>query len=139
MKIVCDTNVLVSALVFPGGPPDEILQLARSGLLTLHLSPDIVTETKRVLMGKFQYTEEQAGHLIERFTAIGHMVYPTERVQIIQRVEADNRILECALTAQADFLVTGDRRDILPLRKIGGTPIVSPREFLDILRSTRAK
>lgn len=132
MKVVYDTNILISALVFPGGVPDQILNLARLGTVQLHTSPDIVTEFRRVLTEKFRYREPTASLLVERVTSISTLTYPKERLRIITRLDADNRILECAVEAQAQFLVTGDRRDILPLGKIGKTRIVTARQFLDI-------
>lgn len=131
MKIVLDTNVLLSALVFPGGPPEKILTMARLGELALCISPDIFSELRKVLRLKFKYTEEEVEDFIERFRAFAQMVYPEERLDLITRVDADNRILECAVQAKADFLVTGDKKDILPLKKIKSTVIVSPSQFLD--------
>ncbi|MDL1870664.1 putative toxin-antitoxin system toxin component, PIN family [Deltaproteobacteria bacterium PRO3] len=131
MKIVLDTNVLLSALVFPGGPPEKILTMARLRELKLCISPDIFSELRKVLRLKFKYTEEEVEDFIERFRAFAQMVYPEDRLDLITRVDADNRILECAVHAKADFLVTGDKRDILPLKKIRSTIIVNPSQFLD--------
>lgn len=132
MKIVCDTNILISATLFPGGPPDSIINRGRANELTICLSPDIVTEFKKVLLVKFKHTEKEADERVERLTQISEMVYPKERVDLIQRKDSDNRILECALESKADYLVTGDKRDILPLKKIGETKIVTASQFLEI-------
>lgn len=85
---------------------------------------------------KFKYTGQEANERIERLTQISEMVYPKERVDLIQRKESDNRILECALEAKADYLVTGDKKDILPLKKIGETAIVTASEFLEIWKKS---
>lgn len=134
MRVVCDTNILVSAFLFPGGAPSQVLNLVRLGAVTLCLSPDIVSEFRRVLEIKFRYSREEAGHFVERITRIARMVYPKERLVVISRVDADNRILECAVEAAADFLVTGDKRDILPLQRIGSTRIITARQLLDLLQ-----
>lgn len=136
MKVVCDTNILISALIFPGGPPDEVLNLARLRQVTLFLSPDIVAETKAVLIRKFRYTTPQAAVVLARLTTIATLIVPTERVALITRVDADNRILECALATRADYLVTGDKRDLLPLQKVGQTLIVTAAKFLDVMRES---
>lgn len=130
IKIVCDTNILISAYVFPGGTTDEILNLARLGDITLYLSPDIISEFKSVLVRKFKYSPEEAGVFIGRVLAISTLVYPSERLGIVERVDADNRILECAVASGADYLITGDKRDLLPLKSIGSCKIIKPREFL---------
>lgn len=135
MKIVCDTNSLISAYVFPGGTMDEILDIARRGDVQLVLSPDIITEFKAVLVRKFKYSADEADVFIGRVTAIATLAYPSERLDIVRRVDADNRILECAVAANADYLITGDKGDLLPLQKIGKTKIVTAREFLEILQS----
>ncbi|MBI1869847.1 MAG: putative toxin-antitoxin system toxin component, PIN family [Chlamydiae bacterium] len=134
MKVVCDTNILISALLFPGGPPDHVISLARLKEITLCLSPDIFSEFKKVLMVKFKYSEGETEKFLDRLTNMSNLVYPRERIQVIHRVEQDNRILECALEAEADFLISGDKKDILPLKKIGKTIIISAAEFLEYYR-----
>lgn len=135
IRIVCDTNILISALVFPGGAPDEVLGLARLGEVDLYLSPDIISEFKTVLVRKFKYSPAEAAVFIDRILEIATLAYPTERLQIIRRVPADNRILECAQAVPADYLITGDKRDLLPLKKIGTCKIVTAREFLQMMSS----
>lgn len=139
MKIVLDTNVLLSALLFPGGPPEKILTLAKLGELTLFLSPDILSEFKKVMRVKFKYEESEIEEFIARFRAFAQLTYPEERVQLITRVDADNRILECAIQARAEFLVTGDKRDILPLKKIQSTLILTPSQFLEYWHRKKEK
>ncbi len=131
MRVVCDTNILISAYVFPGGPPDQVLNFARLKEITLCLSPDILSEFRKVLTFKFKYTQEEASDFIDRLTVFSEMIYPHERLHLIERVDADNRILECAVKAEADFLITGDKRDILPLKSIEKTIIVTASEFLE--------
>jgi putative PIN family toxin of toxin-antitoxin system len=131
IKIVCDTNILISAYVFPGGTTDEILSLAGLGELDLYLSPDIISEFKNVLLRKFKYSAEECDIFIGRVLEIATLVYPSERLAIVKRVDADNRVLECAVASEADYLVTGDKQDLLPLKSIGQCKIITPREFLN--------
>lgn len=95
MRVVLDTNVLISALAFPGSKPDQILYRIRRGEMALH---------------------------------------PTERLTVVTANDDDNRILECALAARAEFLVTGDAQHLLPLGSYRDTKIVTPSQFLDLLR-----
>ena len=136
MKIVCDTNILISALIFPGGAPEQVLNLARLKMIRLYLSPEILTEFQSVLARKFRYPAKEAEMFIERLTSMAEIVYPTHRLHRISRIDADNRILECAEAAEADFLITGDRRDLLPLGSQGRTQIVTARAFLTIWQQT---
>ncbi|GFN21840.1 putative toxin-antitoxin system toxin component, PIN family [Thermanaeromonas sp. C210] len=136
MKAVLDTNVLVSALLFPGGPPDRVFRAALRGHYELVVSPFIIRELARVLEQKFGYTAEEAGAvagLVESNAST--IVEPTEVPKIIASKKADNEILACALEAGADYLVTGDLKHIYPLQNVGKARIVSPSEFLAILQS----
>ncbi len=65
-----------------------------------------------------------------RLRLASELIEPRKRVHRIKKDATDNHILACALEAKADFLVTGDKKHILPLKKIGATRIVSPAEFL---------
>ena len=132
MRVVLDTNVLLSALAFPGSKPDQVLQRVRRGEVELFLSPFILAEFERILRDKFRFTKRQTD---ERVTAIRHMatlVEPTERITLVATKDDDNRILECALAARADYLVTGDKEHLLPLRSVGPTQIVTPAAFLTL-------
>ena len=61
------------------------------------------------------------------------MIAPTERITVVTAKDDDNRILECAAAARAEFLVTGDKEHLLPLGSYRGTRIVTPAQFLDLL------
>ena len=67
MTIVCDTNVLISALLFPGGPPDEILKLVREGYAKLAISMEICAEFEGVLREKFEMPEKDTRKLLNLF------------------------------------------------------------------------
>jgi len=133
MRIVLDTNVLISALAFPGSKPDQLLDRIRRGELELFISPFILSELYRVLQQKFRLPKREAATRVRAIRSIAQLVEPGERVTVVTAVDDDNRILECALAAQAEFLVTGDREHLLPLGTFGNTRIVAPAELLDLL------
>lgn len=135
MDVVFDTNVYISALAFPGGVCDDIFRFARLGKFKVHCSPDILTEVKKVFTVKFKFTEDEAENFVERILAVATLCYPKFRVAEIEHPDADNRILECAVACDADFIVTGDTKHILPLKKFQDTRIISPRQFLDLIIS----
>lgn len=132
MRIVLDTNVLISALAFPGSKPDQLLYRIRRGELDLFISPFILSELYRVLQQKFRLTKREAAARVRAIRSIAQVVEPRERVAVVTAMDDDNRILECALAAQAEFLVTGDREHLLPLGSFANTRIVAPSEFLDM-------
>ncbi len=134
MRIVLDTNVLISALAFPGSKPDQILHRIRRGEMDLFISPFILSELDRVLREKFRFGEKEARARVRVIRSIAHLVQPIERITVVTAKDDDNRILECALAAQAEFLVTGDQEHLLPLGSYRDTKIVTPAHFLDLLR-----
>lgn len=129
MRAVADTNVYISALNF-GGTAEEILALARARSLQLVTSPSILTEVEGVLIRKFQWSASRAREataLIREFAAV---VNPAVSVHAVTEDEPDNRILECALAAEAEVIISGDSH-LRRLRVYEGIPIMGPREFLD--------
>ena len=131
-RIVLDTNVLFSALAFArDNPPLKILNLVRDGKIEAVLSPFILEELRSNLIRKAGW-EESRFLAVEKISRQHfYLIKPRIRLSVIQRVDADNRILECALDAEADALVTGNRKDLRPLGTFQGIAILTPREFLD--------
>ncbi|MGA1796604.1 MAG: putative toxin-antitoxin system toxin component, PIN family [bacterium] len=132
IRVVIDTNVIVSALNF-GGKPNEVLQLANKGLIKLFISPFILEEVSNVLIKQFQWSESKANNTIKMIKEISTLVEPTKQLSIIKEKNSDNRILECAFAANANFLISGDKKHIIPLKRINGIIIINPSEFLSII------
>ena len=130
MIIVCDTNVLISATLFPGSPPDEVIQLAREGFIDLASSPEILSEFKRVLREKFNTPKEEIKEITECIEGIAVIVKPIRKINLIKQDPTDNKILECALKAEADYIISGDTKHLQPLKEFQGIPILSPAKFL---------
>ncbi|OGS00432.1 MAG: putative toxin-antitoxin system toxin component, PIN family [Elusimicrobia bacterium RIFCSPLOWO2_12_FULL_59_9] len=131
MRIVLDTNVLVSAALYPRRPMGRILLLAADGRLQVFVSPFVLWELERVLARpKIGFEPGKIRETLEALKEVAHVVQPKTKVDVIASHEPDNRILECALAAKADVLVTGDLKDIRPLGRFEGIEILTPREFL---------
>lgn len=131
MRVVLDTNVLFSALGFPSdSPPAKVLHLALSGKLEVTISLFILSELERNLKGKLNWDDEVVVRLRKRLKVLCGIVDPPKHLRVIKRKDADNRILECAVAAQAQVLVTGDLKDLRPLGHFCGIEILTPREFL---------
>ncbi len=131
MRVVLDSNVWLAALLFPGGACDELLSCLRAGQAQLFLSPPLLDEVGRVLRRKFDFGVEQARAVLKEMRSMAHIVEPTLQVAAVAHDEADNRVLECALAARADLIVTGDTKHLLPLKQFQGIPIRSPRDVLN--------
>ena len=133
MRVVLDTNVLLSALAFPGSKPDQIRLRVRHGEIELFLSDFILAELERILRDKFRFTTRQTDDRVTAIRRMATLVVPKERIALVAAKDDDNRILECAVAAHADYLVTGDKEHLLPLQSIGTTRIVTPATFLELV------
>ena len=134
MRVVLDTNVIVSGLNFPGNER-LILELALRGRFDLYLSPFVLDEVTGVLGRKFDWDEERSSHALGTLTDSAMVVEPPRLPEVIEGNHADNRILECAAAANADYLVTGDRRHLLPLGEYQGAIILNAPQFLSTIHS----
>ena len=134
MRVVLDTNVIVSGLNFPGNER-LVLELALRGRFELCLSPFILEEVAGVLGRKFDWTEERSAQALRALGDAATVVEPRRLSEVIEVGHADNRILECAVEVSADYLVTGDRRHLLPIGEHQGMRIVNAPRFLSALES----
>ena len=132
MRVVLDTNVIISGLNFRGNER-LVLELALRGRFELYLSAFILGEVAGVLRRKFNWSDERTGQALRSLSDAGTLVEPRELPEVIAGGHADNRILECATEAAADYIVTGDRRHLLPLEEYRGTRILNAPRFLSRL------
>ena len=135
MRVVLDTNVIVSGLNFRGNE-ERVLDLARRQRVDLYLSPFILAEASSVLLRKFRWESEATERALGRLREAATLIEPRLRPPVIEGNVGDNRVLECAVQARADFLVTGDRRHLLPLREHQGVTIVNAPRFLSSLETS---
>ena len=135
MRVVLDTNVWVSALAFPGGACDQLLQrLLWHPAIELIGSSFILKEFERVLIEKLGFSREETEAACQTLRQMATFIEPTERIKVVKEKDTDNRILECAVAGKAELLVTGDTKHLLPLKVFQGVLIKSPREVLDQLQ-----
>ncbi len=128
-KVVLDTNVLISALALISESSDQVLELVRRGEIELFISKPILTEFKRVLMVKFRYSESEANERLALIIKMAELVDPKEHFSAIQDDESDNRILECAFAAKANFIISGDKH-LKNLKEFKSIKILPPSEFI---------
>jgi putative PIN family toxin of toxin-antitoxin system len=128
-RVVADTNVYISALNF-AATADEVLALGRAGVIEVFISQPILEEIEDVLLRKFRWAAPRVREAVRAIRSFAAQVNPEEPVNIVREDEPDNRILECAVAARADTIVTGDRH-LLKLERFRDILIASPRQFLD--------
>ena len=132
MRVVLDTNVIVSALNFPGNER-MVLELALRGRFEFYLSQFLLDEVAGVLTRKFGWDEERAAQAVRVIKSAATAIDPPRLPEVVEGGHADNRVLECAAAASADYLVTGDRRHLLPIGEHQGARIVNAPRFLSAL------
>jgi hypothetical protein len=129
MKAVVDTNVFVSS--FFGGNPRKIINLWKTGELTLCLSAPIVEEYAAVLRRLGLEGQDELGELLDLFARGLNVLYTarTPKLSIVKADPEDDKFIECAVDLKAEVIITGDRA----MRDVGaymGIRILSPHEFL---------
>ena len=128
LRVVLDTNVLVSGLVYPIGIPGRILNAWHQGGLSLVLSRYILDEMVRVLprLSRIRLNESEIRDLADSFMLMAEIVDPGATSDETLRDPADQQVLATLLTANAGYLITGDK-DLLALAD--RYPIVTPAAF----------
>lgn len=131
MKIVCDTNVLISGVLFDG-PPRQILHLAIEGIVQNHISQAIETEFRDVISRKkFGLSPDHVEAICHQVEETFEKVFPIKHFSIIEADPDDDAILECAYAAKAAYIISGDKH-LLDLGKFKSTSILAPAEFLKL-------
>jgi putative PIN family toxin of toxin-antitoxin system len=128
MRVVFDTNVLVSALVFPDGRADAAVRRILEGKDDLVLSTDILREVLSVLARKFGRDKEELSRVAVILSEMAEVVEPTTRLKVF-RDDPDNRILECAVAGKATAIVTGDKA-MLALGEHAGVRLIPLSAYL---------
>lgn len=131
LKIVVDTNVVVSAFLKPYSNPALILALIAQQEVNLCLSKNILTEYQGVFAyRKFKHlNQDKVKIFLTQIEQDAVWIEPQLTVNILKDDPEDNKFLECALAAKADFLITGNTKHF-PLHSFYHTRIVTPAEFL---------
>jgi len=140
MRVVLDTNIVVSAFLKADSLPAQVINHWRDGRIEVITSPVIIAEVERVLQypklkNHYSYTEVDIEALLTLLRTDTTVVDPEFTLDIVQEDESDNRFIEAAVAGKASYLITGDHH-LLQHQSYDGTQIVKPVSFLQIM-STR--
>ncbi len=130
VRVVIDTNVYISGLTFTG-KPNEVLELMIKEKIEVYISPFILGEIETILKKTFGWDEEQVKKALNQIKRKVTQIQPKAKVSIVKQKDSDNRIIECAIEAKAQYLVSGDTKHLLPLKQYHGIKIISPAKFLE--------
>lgn len=132
MKVVLDTGILIAALITVDTPPDLIYKAWKRKRFDLFTSEWQLEEFRRVSRYpklKPYINPVEAGQMINGIRLMANVYSQLPTVDLCKDPD-DNPILAITLESKADYLVTGDKRDLLSMRRIGNTPIINAADFL---------
>ena len=132
IRVVIDTNVIISALYFSKGNPWRIVTSAIEGNIRNITSEFILDEVRHVLENKFLWQSPKIEKAILQIELFSEIVYPKKSLVVIPYAP-DNRILECSLAGQADYIISGDHH-LTDLKEFQGITIINPSSFIAHIR-----
>jgi putative PIN family toxin of toxin-antitoxin system len=133
MRVVLDTNLLIAALISDKGPPKHLYEAWPNSRFTLVTSTWQIAEFRRVSRYnrvRPYITPSEAGKLVNGLREHAEVLEALPQLELSPDPD-DDRVLAIAAAGKADYLVTGDKKDLLPLEKIPGTRILKARAFLN--------
>ncbi len=131
VRVVLDTNILISAIAFGGKPAQILIDILRGTILGI-TSPILLAELQEVLTKKFPLSKEDIDLFLQELKESFIVVQPKEIINTVRDAD-DNRVLEAAIEGNCDYIVTGDK-DLLVLKNYKKVEIVTAEEFLSRLK-----
>ena len=143
IRVVVDANVFVSAILKTNSNPDKVIDLVKQGRITLALSHDILAEIGKVLLypkirKELKLTTKEIGEALAQIAQAAIITSGRVRLKAIESDPDDNRYLECAVEAQADFIISGDRH-LKDLKNFQGIKIVNSATFIAFIEKLDAE
>ncbi|MBU2559781.1 putative toxin-antitoxin system toxin component, PIN family [archaeon] len=137
MKVVLDTNVLISAFLW-SGKPAEVMRQVEVGRVKMYLSQDILEEIEVVLeKDKLKTPIAASGQsvrlVMNKIYSMAHVVSPTAKTSRVKEDPDDDKFLDCAVECKADYIVSGDRH-LLKLEEYQRIKIITASQFLKLIK-----
>lgn len=139
MRLVLDTNLLVSGVIGVG-PPRRLIDGAKAGEFEICTSEVLLAELLEVLSrSKFAQRLAQAKltpqGIVDDLRQLAQVVSPTDVPRVVPTDPDDDHVIAAAITGKADFIASGDKRDLLPMGSFGGIPIITARQAVQRLEA----
>lgn len=131
VKVILDTNLIVSALVY-GGKPEQIYRLVLEKKIIAYISPFIITEVIEVLTKKFHFNQIKLRQIERKVRKNFIVINPTEVISFVRDPD-DARVLEAAVEGDCNYIITGDQ-DLLDLKEYQKIKILTAEEFLSEIK-----
>ena len=132
MRITVDTNFLVSATQWDYSVAHKLLIKLIEKNAYIFTTKDVLQEFSKVLERDFQYSTQEIAKIIEKVVIFANLIETTSKVNAVKDDQDDNKILECAIDSNSQYIITYDHH-LLKLKEFQGIKIVKPEEFLEFL------
>lgn len=138
MKVVIDTNIFVASFLNPAGTPRKIIDIWKDGRIVLCLCAEIIEEYIDVLSRFGLESEKELEELLEVFKKKVHIHFVAidRQLKLVAADPEDDKFVECAMSAQATVVVSGDKH-LLDLKRHKNISILSPSQFFSFLQQQR--
>lgn len=132
MKVTLDTNFLVSATQWDYSVAHKLLKRMLREKIQIYLSDDIINEFTGILKRDFERSDEDIDTIIQNLTSFANIVDPLRKIEYINEDPPDDRILECAVESDSDYILTYNKH-LLKIEEFEGIKIIKPEELLRVL------
>ena len=130
MKVTPDTNFFISATQWDNSVAHKVLLKFLRNNVEIYTTLSILEEVSEVLQRDFKYTLQEVHELIQKISSFLIIICPTIKINFIKDDPDDNKILECAVQSQSNYILSYDKKYLLIHKEYQGIKIVQPEEFL---------
>ena len=135
MKIVFDTNVLISSTLWNNSVAQKFLFRCIKENISIFSSQEIIEEYKKILARDFNYKEQEIGEILEKILQFLTLVTPSIKVDVVKEDPYDNMIIACAIESKSEYILSYDKH-LLKLKEYQGINIARPEEAFGLVFSS---
>ncbi len=133
IKVVLDTNILVSSVFWKKGNPHKVVGLALDKKIKVFTSTEILKELEKVLRRDFKEDEDFIKDQTDLILEYAEVIKTTSKMDVVKDDPDDNKIVGCAVDSKSDYIITGDPH-LLKLKEFKGIKIINSREFIEMVK-----
>ncbi len=132
MRVVFDTNVLLSSTIWAGSVAQKLLFKIIKSDVNIFASDEIVSEYEKVLKRDFGYSDEEILNIRKKIMVFLNLVAPNKKIEVVKDDPDDNKVIECAIASSSDCILTYDKH-LLKLKSFEKIRIITPEEAFGIV------
>lgn len=130
MRLVLDTNVLISATLWDNSVSHKLLIKLIKDNIKIFITIEILEEYKEAVMRDFKYTKEEVELILNTLLGFLKLTTPIRKINLVKEDPDDNKIIACAVSSNSNFILSYDNH-LLKLKEFEGIGIITPEKFLD--------